>query len=120
MTLQELRSRVLLRLGVVAAGEPPNADDGQTVEMRYRALHALLFEKELIDWSFEEEIPDEVEDSITAMVAAESVGHFAHPDPASVVAMGKFGLVPPSPAERTLRQVMAASYVSTPVQTEYF
>jgi hypothetical protein len=120
MTLQELKYRVLLRLGVVAAGESVNADDGETVLLRYRALNALLLQRDLINWTSEEGVPDEYELPILDMVAAEAVGHFAHPDPQGVIAMGKFGLVPPSPAEIQLRQLASPSYMSRPVQTEYF
>jgi hypothetical protein len=120
MTLQDLKYRVLLRLGVVAAGDSVNADDGATVERRYRALHSLLTAHRLTDWNVSDSVPDAFEMPITDMVAAESVGHFSHPDPASVVALGKFGLAQPSPAERQLRKLMARTYVSKPARTEYF
>ena len=120
MTLQELKTRVLIRLGVLAAGEPPAPEDGQTVLERYRPLNALLLEHGLIDWTHEDEVPAEYELVMIDMVAAEAVGHFAHPDPASVIAMGKFGLPSPSPAERQLRRLSATSYISRPVESEYF
>lgn len=120
MTPQELKYRVLHKLGVVAAGESPAPDDGKTVEERYTALHGLLTANDLTDWNVSDDIPDAFEMPITDMVAAESVGHFAHPDPASVIALGKFGLPQPSPAERHLRKLMSSTYVSKPVESEYF
>jgi len=120
MTHQELKTRVLIRLGVLAAGEAPAPEDGQTVLDRYRVLNALLVQNDLINWTFSEDVPDEYEMVIIDMVAAEAVGHFANPDPASVIAMGKFGLTPPSPAERILRSLTARTYVNRPVESEYF
>jgi hypothetical protein len=120
MTLQDLKYRVLLRLGVVAAGDPVNPDDGATVEQRYRALHSMLSAQRLTDWNISDEVPDEFEGPICDMTAAESVGHFSHPDPASVIALGKFGLPNLSPAERQLRRLMSRTYVSKTARTEYF
>lgn len=120
MTLQDLKTRVLMRLGVLAAGEPPAPEDGQTVLDRYRALNALLLQKDLINWTDDEDVPDEYELVLIDMVAAEAVGYFAHPDPQGVIAMGKFGLVPPSPAERTLKQLASTGYISRTLRTEYF
>ncbi len=119
MTLQELKYRVLLKLNVVAAGDVPNPDDGATVLTRYQALHATLSAQELTDWHVAEDVPAEFETPIVAMVAAECAPDFGNPDPA-IVLDGKFGLPQPSPQERLLRRLMATTYVSSPVQTEYY
>ncbi len=119
MTLQELKYRVLLKLGVVAAGDSPNPDDGATVLLRYTALHALLRLNELVDWDVSEDIPDEFETPIVLMTAAECARDFGDTDPGLQIE-AKFGLPVPSPAERQLRQLNARTYVSKPAESEYF
>lgn len=119
MTLQDLKYHVLLKLGVVAAGDPVSPDDGATVELRYRSLHSLLEVEELTTWNVVEDIPEEFELPIVSMTAAECANDFANTDPAIQLA-GKFGLPQASPAERTLRRLMATTYVSTPAKSEYF
>lgn len=119
MTLQDLKYRVLLRLGVVAAGDSPEADDSATVLLRYNALHALLLAQELIDWDLSEDIPDEFEVAMVPMVAAECARDFGNLD-GNLQIEGRFGLPILSIAERTLRRLGARTYVSTPSQSEYF
>jgi len=119
MTLQELKYRVLLKLGVVAAGDSPNPDDSATVLMRYRALHNVLTVRDLTNWNISDDIPEEVEEPITMMTAAACARDFGDVDP-GIVLEGKFGLPQPSAAERQLRQIMAATYIRTPVNVEFF
>jgi hypothetical protein len=119
MTLQELKYRVLLRLGVVAAGDSPNADDGATVELRYRALYNMLESDRLTRWNLSEDIPDEYEAPIIAMTAAECARDFGNADP-GIQVEGKYGLPAASPAERQLRRLLSTTYVSTPAKSEYF
>lgn len=119
MTLQDLKYDVLLKLGVVAAGDPVAPDDGATVELRYRALHAMLDIKSLCDWNVADDIPEEFRMPITMMVAAECARDFGNADP-GIQLEGKFGLPTPSPAERQLRQLMSRTYVSKPATSEYF
>ncbi len=119
MTLQDLKYRVLLKLGVVAAGDSPAPDDGATVELRYRSLHSLLTAEELADWNISEDIPDDFEAAIINMVAAECAGDFGSMD-LTIKAEGKFGLPEPSASERQLRRLASRTYVSKPVETEYF
>lgn len=119
MTPNDLKYRVLLRLGKVAAGDVPEPDDGITVSLRYEALHALLTAKDLCDWNVSDDIPEEFELVIVSMVAAECAREFADVDP-GIQLEGRFGLAQPSPAERQLRQLMARTYVSKPAQSEYF
>jgi hypothetical protein len=119
MTLQDLKYHVLLKLGVVAAGDSPNADDGATVELRYQTLHRHLTAARLTDWNVSADIPDEFDMPIIAMVAAESARDFGNTDP-MLQAEGKLGLPNPSPAERQLRRLMSKTYVSTTARTEYF
>lgn len=119
MTLQDLKYHVLLKLGVVAAGDSPNPDDGATVEMRYLSLYSMLVEDGLTLWSVDDSVPPEAELPIVAMVAAECANDFANTDPQIQLA-GKFGLPSPSPAERTLRKLTATPYIGAPAQPEYF
>lgn len=119
MTLQELKYRVLLKLGVVAAGDSPNADDSAVVLIRYQALHNALTSRDLTNWNISDDIPEELELPLVAMVAAECARDFGNPDPA-LQAEGRFDLPQPSLAERQLRKAMARTYISTPVSVEYF
>lgn len=119
MTLQELKYRVLLKLGVVAAGNPVNPDDGATVLLRYQALLALLTIEDLADWAVTDDVPDEFETPLVAMVAADCARDFGQTDQA-IIAEGKFGLPQPSLAERQMRRIMARVYVNKPVTAEYF
>lgn len=119
MTLQDLKYHVLLKLSVVAAGDSPNSQDGATVELRYRSLHSQLTAHRLTDWSVSDDIPEEFETPVVAMVAADCARDFGNPDPL-IQAEGKFGMSPPSPAERQIRRLLSRTYVTTTARTEYF
>lgn len=119
MTLEELKYRVLLQLNVVAAGDSPNPDDAATVESRYVALHRLLQAQSLTDWNVSDDIPEEFEIPIVAMMVAECAQPFGNADQ-MIQAQGKFGLPKPSPAERQIRRLTAKTYVSQPAKAEYF
>jgi hypothetical protein len=122
MTPTELRRKVLEKLQVIAAGESAHASDGQVVQDKYEALHAILLDSELIDWSISEEIPDEYKHLIVNMVAAECIDEFYCPDnlKAAIVAEGKFDTNPPSIAERRLRKLSAPGFSGEPAQPDYF
>lgn len=119
MTLQELRYRVLLKLGAVAAGDSPSPDDAAVVLMRYQALHNTLTSRDLTNWNISDEIPDELELPLVAMVAAECARDFGNADP-GIQLEGRFDLPQPSLAERQLRKTMARTYASAPVSVEFF
>jgi len=119
MTLQDLKYRVLLKLGVVAAGDSPNADDGATVALRYTDLYSLLAADRLTQWNVTDDIPDEFAAPIVLMTAAECGRDFGNTDP-GLILEGKYGLPLPSPAERQLRRLVSTAYISRPARPEYF
>src|SRR5688500_18681579 len=107
MTPTGLRRKALEKLQVLAAGESAHASAGQVVQDKYEDLHEILTQDNLIDWVVTDEIPDAYKSVIVNMVAAECVDEFYCPDnlKLAILQEGKYGMVPPSMAERRLRKL---------------
>jgi hypothetical protein len=74
-TLAQLRNRVLMELGVLAAGETATAEDAAVVESVAGAVHAMLAREVFLDWSLAA-IPQNVYEPVAAVVAARAAGQF--------------------------------------------
>lgn len=122
MTPTELKLAALRELKVIAAGQDADAGDFALMGEKYTALHAMLLTKELVTWSLTEDVPAKAQEPVKMMLAAFAADEFGVPEPrlGQLMALGGFNLPQTSLAERQLRSVLAAKYVSHPVRTTYY
>jgi hypothetical protein len=122
MTLTQLKTRVLERLMVLAAGETPNADDAQLVERRYREVHDMLLVNDLASWAVEEDIPDNCATAMRMIVAYYCAPEFGITGQfkGELAIEGALDASPVSLGERMLRKQQATSYTNEPSQPDYF
>lgn len=126
MTPAQLKSAVLKKLQITAAGGSDAADDISILTDKYAGLHAMLLDAELVIWSLTENIPKKAEQPIVALLAAFAANEFGIPEPryTRLQTEGAFNLPAnrggPSLAETQLRKALSADYVSSPVVSEYF
>lgn len=121
MTLSELYTKALQRLQLLAAGEPPAAEDRQLVEDKYTALYDMLLTDGLVAWTASADIPDYAIIPLTSMLAYACAREFEVDAQmmGDLTLEGALGLPQPSLAERQLRKQLAKRYVSNPAQSEY-
>lgn len=122
MTLAELRTAALQEAGILASGEIASAEDDQLAARKYAALYDMLLTLGLVAWAADDDVPDYADIPLTMMLAAAIAPAFGVSGQRllDLRLAGSIGLMPPSSAERALRQQLAKHYVSHPVQTEYF
>lgn len=122
MTLIELSTRVLQKLGVLASGEVADADDHSLIQTKYGSLYEQLQGLSLAAWASNEDIPEYAAEAIVQMVAAICVDEFEISDPkrSALLLEGMLHMQPPAQAEKALRKQLARAYVSSPIQSEYF
>ena len=126
MTPAALKSAVLKKLQVTAAGDTDAADDIAIITQKYTGLHQMLLVAGLVSWSKTENVPGEAEQPVVAMLAALAASEFSIPEPrhSRLQLEGAFnlpvGLGGPSLAERQLRKALAQKHISSPVVSEYF
>ena len=118
MTLNELKRKTLEKLQVAAAGEPVAPEDTQLIASKYTNLHSLLLGKGLVSWAAADDIPEDAAEPVIMALAFVSAGEFGLDQNAFVA--GAMDLVPPSLAEKQLRQIHTRRYVYFPQKTEYF
>ena len=126
MTPAALKSAVLKKLQITAAGDTDAADDVAIITEKYTGLHQMLLVAGLVIWSKTENVPGEAEQPIVAMLAALAASDFGIPEPrhSRLQLEGAFNLPitvgGPSLAERQLRKALAQKHISSPVVSEYF
>lgn len=126
MTPAALKSAVLKKLEVTAAGDSDAADDIAIITQKYVSLHKLLLVDGLVTWSITEAIPEEAAQAIIMMLAFSAANEFGVPELrynrlAREGALNMPEVVGgPSVAERQLRKALAPKYVSSAVVSEYF
>ncbi len=126
MTPAQLKSAVLTKLQITAAGGRDAADDVAIITQKYTGLHKMLLKDSLVTWSLTENIPGEAEQPVVAMLAAFCASEFGIPEPrhSRLQLEGALHLPAtvggPSLAERQLRKALAAPHVSSAVVSEYF
>lgn len=122
MTPIQLRTKVLQRLGVLAAGDTPNPDDGQVVEQRYAFVHDTLLDMELASWAINEDVPESVAIPVVNIVSYACASEFGITGPllGQLALEGALDSDPVSAGERQLRKRLSAGYISEPAQSEYF
>ncbi len=122
MTPQELKSKVLEKLQVKAAGEDAQPDDVALVSARYESLYNMLNTEGLVSWPFGSDIPDSVEIPLVTMLACHSAREFGvvGQQYAELLAEGGMALPKMSWSERQLRRIMAKKYVPTRQASEYY
>jgi len=122
MTPIELRTKVLQRLQVLAAGETPNADDGQIVSQRYAFVHDALLDMDLASWAIDEDIPEAVSIPVVNIVSYACASEFGIIGPllGQLAIEGALDSDPVSAGERQLRKRQSARYADEPAQPEYF
>lgn len=122
MTLTDLKTAVLQHLGVLATNTNPNVDDTNIVGDKYPSLYAMLLTKELVNWSTDEDIPDECAIPVTMMLSylcAPSFG-VVGADYDRLRAEGALDSRPISIAEKQLRMQMTPAYIASPAQPDYY
>ena len=122
MTPAQLKSAVLAHLQVTPAGGADAADDVAVLTEKYAGLHQMLLTKSLVKWAIGEDIPEEAELPMVAMLSAFAANEFHIPDPryTRLQLEGGLDLQPPSLAERQLRKVISENFIFSPLRTEYF
>ncbi len=126
MTLTELKQAVLSELGVLATGESPTIADANVVGEKYTALYKMLTSENLVDWSEEEDIPDNVAEPVKMMLAYLCARPFGLPlaRVAELEQVGAYDLSAirggPSLAEKQLRTQMSRRYIPHPAPSDYF
>lgn len=122
MTPQDLYQKTLERLRVVAAGEAAQPEDIALVTARYSGVYNLLNALELVTWAESQEIPDEFEIPLVAILSAHSAQEFGVQEPRYTELLSEGGVQLPqtSWAERQLRALVAKKYVPTRAQSEYY
>lgn len=122
MNVIDLYAAVLEKLEVTGQGQSATAADTLIVENAYKALHEMLTDEELVDWSVTDDIPLWATFIMVRMVAANLLTEFGVTADRrqGLMAEGGWNLPEMSLAERQLRKHQAASYISTPARPDYF
>ena len=107
---------------VTPAGTASAPEDVARVTDKYTSLHKMLIKDELATWALTEDVPEEAEQPIIAMLAAFCADEFGIPDPryARLQIEGALFLPQLSIAERQLRRVLSKRPVAYPAGSEYF
>jgi len=113
MKLEELRDNILLHLGVLAAGQPPSAQDAKDVIAAINRQHEGLVRKGLADWPVDD-VPEWAADEVRDIVAASLTSTFDIPPQKAVVIKQEAELARMELADKT------AIDDEDPVRTEYF
>lgn len=122
MTLLDLEEKVLQHLMVLSTNTNMEADDAAIVGDKYASLYQMLLTKNLVNWTEDDDIPDEVGVPVTMMLAylcAPSFGVIGA-DYDRLRAEGALDLKPASIAEKQLRVQLVPTYISSPAQPDYF
>lgn len=107
---------------MLAAGQNPNADDGQVVSDRYQIVHDYLLEKGLASWSINEDIPDTVAIPVINVVAYACSSEFGIVGQTlgQLAIEGALDASPVSLGERQLRKQQAPRYSGESARPDYF
>jgi len=68
-TKAELATKVAQSLGVLQAGQTINADDSTFIQDAYDSLYLILRANHSVDWGPDDDIPQQFELPVTAMLA---------------------------------------------------
>ena len=121
MTRTDLYRKALEKLHIAAAGEPLQAEDIQLVSEKYVSVYALLAAEGLVSWGATDDIPDEADVPMTAILACASAVEFdKQPDmlEGAIALHARQG--GPSRAEMQLRRLMHTPFYYTRSRPEYF
>jgi len=116
-TRRDLVTEALINLGVLAAGQQPDAEDFAAVDGKYDALIARLELQSILDLDTTiDEIPSEFFAPLAVLLADDAA-----------LAFGLPGVPPsqsnPQPRQAAIDQIRLVTYARptyTPLQTEYF
>ena len=116
-TRRELVAEALINLGVLAAGQQPDAEDFEAVDNKFNPLIARLEQQDILDLdNTVDEIPAEFFAPLAILLADDSALMFGLPGvPATP---GK-----PSPVQAAIDQIRLITYgrpTYTPLKVEYF
>lgn len=122
MTPTELKTEALREIGILEKTETPPAEEFDIATTRYELLHSMLLRNGLATWALSEDIPDKCAVPVTWMLANLLTSLFAVPldRKQELLALGALDAQVTSLGERQLRKMVAADYVSQPVESEYF
>lgn len=79
-TAAEIRNRAMKRLGVLSQGQVAQAEYSSDLAQAYVEVYAELDAMGLVDWDFDEEVPDELAWSVVALVAYARVDEYSIPN----------------------------------------
>lgn len=127
MTPTELKLAALRELRIIPAGEPDApAEYLDIASDKYSTLYEMLATERLVTWASTDDIPSDVAQPITMMLAFLCAGPFGV-NPGTRAELEQAGALNlpaikggPSLAESQLRRALARSYVSSPATSEYF
>ena len=116
-TRRALVTEALINLGVLAAGQQPDAEDFEAVDNKFNPLLARLEQQDILDLdNTVDEIPAEFFGPLAVLLAQESALMFGLPGlPASPSN--------PTPAQNAIDEIRRVTYARptyTPLKTEYF
>ena len=121
-TKQDIRNQVLRRLKVLPAGQTADSEDASIVETAYDNLHALLTEREVINWGSSDDIPSEAVLPIVSLVADAVADEFLTKNDEQRrirLRLEAYGQTGNAGAFSDLQRLIAVPYVSTPVEADY-
>ena len=121
-TKQDIRNQVLRRLKVLPAGQTADSEDASIVETAYDNLHALLTEREVINWGASDDIPSEAVLPIVSLVADAVADEFLTKNDEQRrirLRLEAYGQTGNAGAFSDLQRLIAVPYVSTPVEADY-
>jgi hypothetical protein len=121
MTPADFLKRVANRLGVLPIGQALGAEDADLILTAYSGLLAELAEHRLVWWSADEDVPEEMVEPLSGMVAASVVDDFsiAEPRRSMLISQHGFGLPVASVSERRLRAMQRAPG-DAPAEIEFY
>lgn len=123
MTPAALKQAALERIGVVPGGSDAPADDVAVMTRKYTGIHAQLVQRKMVTWAITEDLPDEAQEPLIAMLAFSAAGEYGVPDPrySRLRLEGSLDDEQPSLAERQLRKALKGPVnVSSPARTEFY
>ena len=116
-TRNDLVNEALMNLGVLAAGQSPDAEDFQAVDGKVDALYARLEAQDLIDLdNTVDEIPAEIFNQLAVLLADDAALEFGLPG----VPASPSNPQPVEAAEDSIRRATYARPTYVPQKTEYF
>jgi hypothetical protein len=107
VTLAELKNRVAQKLGLIAAGQDVNAEDGSLIGQTLTDLQEQIAVLQFGFFNFDDGVEQAYADPVALMAAAHLVDEFGVPEPkrSQLISTGALGIPGRSLAERRIRDL---------------